>query len=408
MGGVQDLRADGAEQTNAPPSASIVLTWTPARLSSQYVCRDDTGGMFYPTRLVTLDKDVNTYTVEAPATVGSKYYFCIQADDYNDSGGKSSFFGNRVVVTAVAFTPATTPQNVALSSDMAMPGETVVMSWEASTAGNYGVIKGYEIARFTSAGLYVDTYTIVGPDVLQCNVPASTTGGEYYYYSVRAVAQYNAGNSAYCSPLALWSIKNPDAPKIRTGGTIYNPRPRILAKTGTGLTPLAVSANGYSASRNSGIDENQGLVFRKSSAAMDGESYTATIVITDSFGTSASANAKFTYTAPTWTDTPVVAGETRIKAVHINELRNAFDVICFYYNLRLTKWAETVEAGTTPSYNWPAHVKELQDTAQRIAEFINGFDTESAVNRVNLPSMPEPTLASAEIINQLREIVTML
>lgn len=403
---VYDLRINGLEAIKAPPGATLTLTWTPAQGAyRQSIARDNNGSMFSPTYIAqNLDKAANTYQVTAPETGGEYFYFAINTTNNDGSGG----FSNRANVQAGTVTPATTPGNVALTSASALPGENVTLSWSASIPGEYSGLTGYEIARSTSPDTVGTVVYTVDAATLQVAVAASSTAGETYYYRVRSVAYFPDGNSEWSEPVSLWAILPPAAPVLTVGANTYNPRPRIFARTGTGEAPLSIAAPGMNISRTEGLANNDGVLMQRVDDIEPGGSATVTAAVTDKYGISTSASVTIQRIVPTWTDNPIVAGETVVKAAHINELRAALDTICDYYDIDRTAWGEEVEAGTTPLYNWIGHATELQDTVRRIAGVINAYDPDSPANRVILPAMPAPEWASAEIINQLRQLITIL
>ena len=403
--GVTNLRINGVVSITAPPGATLTLTWSPDANTYQTIARDSNGTMQNPTIVAdNLDISVRTYDVTAPETDGEYYYFCIIS--HYPHGG--NIYGNRVNVQAGAVIPATTPGNVALSDAKALPGQSVTMSWSASTAQDYVQVIGYEVAQSLSPDTVGDVIYTLDANTLQVTVDASSTAGQYYYYRVRAKANWSEGNSAWSAPLPLWAILPPAAATLNAGGTIYNPRPRVFAQTGTGEAPLSSSAPGMNISRTDGLGNNDTVLLQRVNIIPAGESAVISVTVADKFGISTSASVTVTRAVPVWTDDPIVAGVTIVKAAHINELRAALDAICDYYGIARTVWGETVEAGTTPLHNWMGHATELQNTVRRIAGIINDYDPESSANRVILPTMPTPGRASAEIINQLRQIVTML
>jgi len=85
--------------------------------------------------------------------------------------------------------------------------------------------------------------------------------------------------------------------------------------------------------------------------------------------------------APTFTDDPLVAATTRMKAVHITELRTAIDALRARYNLSAFAWTDaTLSAGVTS-------VKAVHVTELRTA--LNAVYT--AATRA-LPTYTDPTL----------------
>ena len=149
------------------------------------------------------------------------------------------------------------------------------------------------------------------------------------------------------------------------------------------------------------------VVLRRETAMSPGVE-SVTVTNTDTSGVSYSADAAVTVLSPAWTDDPIVAGETPVKAAHIMELRACLDNICDYYAIPRTDWGGDVVAGVTPDRLWPTHMAAIQGTVRRIAAFVNSWDPLSAENNIILPSLQVITRANARAVNQLREIILML
>ena len=65
-----------------------------------------------------------------------------------------------------------------------------------------------------------------------------------------------------------------------------------------------------------------------------------------------------------WTDDPVLAGNTWIKAIHINELRSAINSGLSDAGLKHYNWTGTITAGVTPIL--AQHIVELRSAAQNL------------------------------------------
>lgn len=298
-----------------------------------------------------------------------------------------------------------TPPTVVSAPALATPASGVTISWSGATAGQNVWIAGYHVHRCETID---GTYDLIGVSHSESYTDTAVTGGHTYYYKIQTIANVSEYSSGYSNPTNGTKVNAlPSAPTIVSTGTIYNPRPRILIIAGSDADgdQLTIVASGYTASTNP-VQSGARVILRKSADTSGVQ--TIGIVNTDPNGGSAGANGSITVGSVAWTDDPIVAGTTQIKAAHMNEIRTALDNVCDYYGINRTAWAEPIIAGQTPDINWPAHVAEIRQTIQRIADFVNSWDAGSATHRIFLPAMKTTLRPSAEIMNQLREIITLL
>ena len=111
---------------------------------------------------------------------------------------------------------------------------------------------------------------------------------------------------------------------------------------------------------------------------------------------------------PVWTDDPVVAGTTPLKASHINELRQAIDDIRAWYGMEAYEWSEEIVAGVTSSVNWAGHAIEIKEQIEAIQQFVNEWDTTNKALDISLPVISTFYAPKADVINKLREAITLL
>lgn len=241
----------------------------------------------------------------------------------------------------------------------------------------------------------------------------SLSPGQSIKYRVRAVDALGAV-SDWLESNACVKNTAPAAPTVnypQAGRTIYNSRPRLLVTLGAdpeGHTQRPVTGD-FTPSRAEGLTSGAKIVFRRTSAAGAG-AVSYSIKSADQYNEESTASTgSLTYTAPSFTDATITGGTTRIKAAHMNELRTMVNNVRVYYGLTAVVWAETITAGATKSRGWKAHVAELMAAINDVVTLVNGWDTESTVNRI--PALNWVTLAekpSAEVMNQLRQVIAWL
>lgn len=303
-----------------------------------------------------------------------------------------------------AYAPANAPvQNVPLLWQE--PQKTENETWDVE-------ITHYAIWRCdTVDGEYTKVGETDGP-VLNYSDTTATPGTTWYYKIQACSEEIPLYNSELSAPTAGTYVNHaPGAIAIETGqgGTSYNPRPRILATLGADAdnVMLQLAAEGYTASRVSAAPGER-VAFIRTTAMETAGTESVTITEADPAGNVVSADADAIYTVPAWTDVPVIAGTTIVKAVHINELRAQLEELCEYYGMDAPEWSEDVTAGTTPSVRFTTHATELQNVVRAIATKINSWDTKSSRCNVALPSLIEPQRPLASVINQLRDIIKIL
>ena len=301
------------------------------------------------------------------------------------------------------------PTTVTAPSTVHFHGPLTV-TWSQGIAGINSPISGYAVYRSTTA---TGTYTKIGqtdPDTLFWD-DLDYDIGDVLYYKIKTLSSNTGYDSALSSPTnGTTGLERTTAPVIQSGtaGGVYNPNPRILITLGTDAIdePLTLVSEGYSQTRQQPMQGSK-MVLRRI-AATTSTVETVAITNTDPSGESYTANATVTVLATSWTDVPVVAGTTEVKAAHIMELRTALDNICDYYGMERTNWGGDVVAGTTPSVLWPSHMTLIQQTAKRIADFVLRWDFVDQDNCIILPSFEKADKPSADALNQMRYIITLL
>lgn len=124
--------------------------------------------------------------------------------------------------------------------------------------------------------------------------------------------------------------------------------------------------------------------------------------VTDEYGAYSEVARTITVTAETYTDSPVTAGTTRIKAAHINEIRSRVEQLCAFYGLSAPSWNESIIAGTTSIKHYPAHVAEIRSTLTAIYQKINGLGAGVIIPAPAWSTTLDDTKPKAAAIEELR------
>ena len=100
-----------------------------------------------------------------------------------------------------------------------------------------------------------------------------------------------------------------------------------------------------------------------------------------------------------WTDDPLVAGETPIKALHMQELQSRVNTLYAFYGLGTYNFT-TITAGTTSLAGWTTHVNQIRAAIEEVCN-ASGKTHESWIPfSVNCPR--------ADVMQQLRRVILAL
>ena len=201
---------------------------------------------------------------------------------------------------------------------------------------------------------------------------ANVASGAYFQFKVRAKQTNNDVTDAAFSGL-IYKNAAPAAP------VVLAPVPSSPVSPGAFWVLLSVSTdpNGHSMTASytkdggdrvtieSGLTEACILAFKLTA----GGAYV--FRVTDQYGAYSEKSLSVTVQAETYTDNPVVAGTTRIKAAHINELRTRVNQLCTLYGVTAPTWQETIIAGTTSIKGFPSHIGELRTALEALYAKIN-------------------------------------
>lgn len=314
----------------------------------------------------------------------------------------------RVIVSYVEVYAPTPPTNLRLNGETAInleAGTTATLTWDAASIGQYDTFGAYRVRYYDVEN---QTWTTVGnTQGLSYTITAPYTDSKSYYYYVEILTlEYTRQSATYAS---IYTFIQLTAPEIRGGGEdpVYNPRPMLLVTLGEGPIGeyLTIVSNGWTASRRAFPGDQ--VYLRRNTAYPAATSETVSLTVTDERMRSVSMNYTVNYAPPVYTNPRITAGDTIVKAADITELQAAMNAIRTAYGMEEYDFTPCV-AGVTSLTLWPTHIAELQDCARQIQAAVNAWDTQSPTWAVILPSMITTLGPSADVMNQLRRIVTSL
>ena len=101
----------------------------------------------------------------------------------------------------------------------------------------------------------------------------------------------------------------------------------------------------------------------------------------------------------TWTDDPLMVGETPIKALHMQELQSRVNTLRAFYGLGAYSFT-TITAGTTSLAGWTTHVNQVRAAIEDVCS-ASGKTHENWISfSINCPR--------ADVIQQLRSVILAL
>lgn len=201
---------------------------------------------------------------------------------------------------------------------------------------------------------------------------AGVSSGEYFQYQARAV-QTNGDTTDAATSGAIYKNAAPSAP------VLLAPAASSPVSPGAFWVLLSISTDPNGHTMTAAYSKDGGdfvtIADNLTEACVVAQKLTAggsyVFRVTDQYGAYSQITKSITVQAETNTDDPCTAGTTRIKAVHINELRSRVEALCTLYGVTAPTWAESVIAGTTSVKHFPSHVTELRSALEAIYTKIN-------------------------------------
>lgn len=406
------LKVNGAASVIVDAGTTVTLAWSGARAGSNnqiygyrlYVSsQPDSGFEPYGSEITATNA-----TIQASSTMGETLYFKVATVGYVSYSELSDAV---VAVESKVYTANNAPDTIIASPSVTSAGNLVTLSWSGAQAGTNVNIASYEVYRSENRDSGFELLTTTTGTSVSVYAPAET--GHAYYYRIIALADragYDSGMSLAYAMLAV-----PDAPQSpiiqgTINGKSYNPRPRVLtqipANTIEGLEQT-ISAVGWSASRTGQV-AGERVVLRKDTAYNASGSSAVEFSNNDAYAGVATTSVTVKYQSAEWTDDPVEAGYTAIKAAHMNELRRAINDIRAWYGMSAHQWQDEIIAGVTSSVRWVSHALEIKAQIEAIRDFVNAWDSTNGVFDISLPSIPAFYAPKADVINALRQAITLL
>lgn len=314
----------------------------------------------------------------------------------------------RVYVEYAYVSSPTMPRNLLINGETSInlqAGTDATLTWTAGAAGSYDTFLTYTVQRYDRQ---TQTWTTVGSTSgTSMTITAPYTDSCLYdYYIVMATVYYNNRTS---TSAGIYTFIPLTVPQFLNGGDhpLYNPRPMLLVTLGDGPNEeyLTLVANGWSPSRKAYPGEK--IYLKRNSAYQAATSETVSVTETDERVRSIDTTVDVEYTPPEYTTPVIIPGGTIVKAADITELQIQLAYIRESYGMDDYVFTACLPQETSLTL-WPTHISEIQACIREIQSFVNSWDPDSVSYAIILPSMISTFGPSAAVINQLRQIITML
>lgn len=326
-----------------------------------------------------------TYT-DTPLSPSTTYSYRVRATDAVGNLGAYS------VIASATTVPDTTPPTSPASLTAAVSSLTAItVNWAAAT-DDVGVT-GYRLERCQGDECTNFAYhtLITGLTFTDEGLSPATT------YRYRAQATDGAGNLSGFSPISGAHVPPPPTPPTNFSATATSGTQVALTWT------ASIGVDHYEIQRSDHNGAYQLLGTTSATSYTDtnvttGTAYLYRVRAVDAQGFLSELSNVDVSTAMTFTDDPVLAAVTPVKAIHILELRQAVDAVRGSAGLAAASWTDTSLAGIVIK---AIHIQELR-TALNAALTVVGKP---------VPSYTDPTLMAgtttvkAAHVNELRQQV---
>lgn len=383
-----------------------------------------TWGSWLALTTVTTSMGSGSLSVAPPATRGHYRRFQVRT---RGSAGASYYSGWKVSTNSVRKNTPPQPATSIAASPAVYSIEPVTLTWSGASGGT-SPIKGYMLARRTSTNGETWTgWTVLETFDLSASsgsrvVAAPDVPGTYSRYGLWTIDTLNVysieavSNSILCVSTAS---ATPTVAAPKEGSATYNPHPRVLIATGERpdeqVVCVKIGSGNWQDSVNDPelfsaggtIGKNTSVVFRAQEQAPGDKTVTVRCVNPDFEAPSIDVSRAFTLLPSPFEN--ITANATKVKAVHITELRTAVDTVRDYYGLPAVSWGEAVTAGKTYVKNWPLHILGIRHAVEPVVELVNQFAAGSVFDIPEVEWEPIGTSRPrAAVMNQLQELILAL
>ena len=320
------------------------------------------------------------------------------------------------------------PPGVFTAAPEVYDGGSVIFSWSGVVPGT-SAIKSYILQSASSmdGGVTWTSFssltTILSSAAFgSTTVAADIRDGVKVIYRIRTVDSFDAA-SAYVSSNIVSMAGAPPEPTVLSpavGGAIFSLTPRVLLKTGaisvgTQTLRVRVDAGAWYDSLadpdlfavSGALGSNTATIFLPPPLLAGNHTLSVKAVNAVSGTESNTVQVQFAIAASPFSE--LFTNVTTVKATHIQQLRDATNIVRRYYGLSAQIWKEAIVGGKTPVIRWPLHIAEIQSAVDDIVSVINAHD---ASGTFDVPPVGwQPFTAGrprADLTRQIQDIILTL
>ena len=318
--------------------------------------------------IVVTSSGSGSRSVDPPPTRGQYRRFRIRTR----AALGEAYYSNWVTSGSVRKNVLPSPPAVFAAAPEVYDGGNITLAWSGVVPGT-SAIKSYTLQSASSMDGGV-TWTAFASltTLLSAATSGSTTvaadmrDGVKVVYRIRTVDSFDAP-SAYVSSNIVSMVTSPPEPVVLSpvaGRTTYSLTSRALLKTGayaggnqtlrvrvdggpwydSALDPTRFSASGL-------LGGNTATIFLSPPLSTGSHTLSTKAVNAATGAESAAVTVSFTISASPFS--AIEANATKVRAAHIQQLRDAANAVRRYYGLPVQVWKEAVVGGKTPVWRWP-------------------------------------------------------
>lgn len=323
------ITINGASSAYVAENGTATLAWSGASAGTN---NPITGYDIYVGDSLYSSQGADVSSISIPAYSAGLHTWTVRTIGAHSSSGDSSG------VNCYAYSNPTAPTTVSVSNQTPVAGGTVTLSWSGAAAGTYNEITGYHIYRSTASNgsyTYLSQVTTTSTSG-STTVDAPSAQGASYYFKVAPLGERANGSLSTSYAVITTKIVNPCLAPIECvlDGSLTYTDVVLSWSAGSGGTnnPMigyeiqrAESSDGINWSDWTTIAEQTTNTLIVSPPAPYGNYYRYRVKTRGESLDSAWKNCanilrKDHQPIEEYTDSTIIVGETRVKAIHMTEL----------------------------------------------------------------------------------------
>ena len=346
----------------------------------------------------TVDANTRSVTVQ-PSTTSCTYAVRANGDHGNSSASSA--------VTLYTYSDVTAPRTFTASESKPHAGDTVTLSFSGAAAGTNNPITKHELLKADSVdGTYAVVQTLTTSATSgSFSVTAPASGIDFY--KVRTTGTRGAEQES--STLSILVNTAPSKPQIKLNGAGSWSDSDATASSDVPVFFVLIKAEDDDSGQTRQLmRQTDGGAWKTIWSGTANVEFTERLkasgvyrykVVDSESAESEAITVTYTKQAYSYADNPVIAGGTRIKAQHVNDIRHMIEQYSTLCGIGSITWAEEIIAGTTSTRNANAHIAECREKMNAVYTRYrnNGIDA----NAPSFVASVTEQVVYAETINEL-------